>query len=378
MEMPANLTIKRSRTRSGSNPMPILTLSEYDLESLGLSTHPELVVADVKKALIDHGRGTTISDKVALSPSREKMYEKWNASKQLREKYDDEDLDQKLSSLNCFNNTVASVKIVGGSVLNREQNLPRSESVIMLYTSDTIRPISMMRGTEISALRTGAYAAINGEYFMPKETGNIVAYIGSGKIAETSLMCMDATIADRIGELRVYSRTPANRERFVSEMNERTSMQIKASSSTDEAVKGADYVITATTALNPLVTDCQLKKNVVVLLLGGDEVGREFMKRAHDYGMIFCDDWRLVEHRNVQSLPFLYHEAKRGEHSNFRMDESRINDIWKVIDGQIDLRYRNPECVFINCVGLPDLDLKVAQRMYDLAVSRGIGNSITL
>ena len=44
-------------------------------------------------------QGKTISDKVALAPSKERMYEIWQLDEDKRKVYDDQDLDQKLSAL---------------------------------------------------------------------------------------------------------------------------------------------------------------------------------------------------------------------------------------------------------------------------------------
>ena len=66
--------------------LPLLILSEQELENLGLSADPKAVVQDVKTALIRHGMGRTISDKVALTPSRDRMFTVWNADDRMKDR----------------------------------------------------------------------------------------------------------------------------------------------------------------------------------------------------------------------------------------------------------------------------------------------------
>jgi alanine dehydrogenase len=357
--------------------MKILTLSQKDLITLGLTEKPAEIVTDVKRAMLAHGRGKSISDKLALIPDREWVFKKFCADESIRKKYSDVDLDQKLSALNAINESAACVKIVGGSALNRERGIPRSESLIIVYTNDTFLPVCLMRGTEISALRTGAYAAIVGEYLMPEEQGNIVALVGSGKIAESCLICMDCMISDRIAEIRVFSRTAERREGFVKMMKSKVSMNLKAAGSVDEAVKDADYVITVTTARKPLVYNRQLKRNVTLLLLGANEVGTCYLKRCYNKGLIFCDDWRCVKHRNVQSLALFYNKMKdkKGE---INIEEDRIIELWELVAGTFDIKKVEFECVLVNCVGMSDFDLEIAFRMYKKALAERVGNYIEL
>ena len=226
-----------------------------------------------------------------------------------------------------------------------------------------------MSGTDISALRTGAYSAIVGEYLMPEETGNIVACIGSGRIMEASLLCLDAKLKDRISQVLVYSPSLKSRENFVARMREKINISIVSAPTAEEAANNADYIITATTALHPIIDDPLLKKKATVLLLGGDEVGTQFIYRCYQHGLLVCDDWELVKHRNCQSLPYLYNKDKQ-------LEEKKIVDLWQLITKQVTPE--NHECVFVNCVGVPALDIKIAGEVYKSAIQNNVGEYIEL
>ncbi len=350
--------------------MRVLVLSKKDILEMNLEKKASEVVDEVKKALVERVVEKTRDDKVVISPSREEMFAICQTDEITRQEYEQIDLDNKLSSLMSVSAKSAGVKIVGANTLNKEKGFPRSESLIILYASDTFRPISILRGTDISALRTGAYSSIVGEYLMPKKTGNFVACIGSGKIMEASLLCLDSTLNERISEVLVYSPTPAHLEKFVVRMREKIAIKIRSVSSVEEAVSNADYVITATTALNPVVDEPLLKEKSTVLLLGADEVGTNFIYRCYHHGLLVCDDWELVKHRNVQSLPYLYNKDKQ-------LKEEKIIDIWQLITGDVKLP-TNYNGVFVNCVGVPALDIKIASKMYNMAIQTGVGKYLEL
>jgi alanine dehydrogenase len=349
--------------------MRVLVLSKQDLLEMNLEKNTSEIVDEVKKALVERVVEKNFDDKVVISPSREEMFAICQTDEITRQKYEQIDLDHKLGSLMSVSAKNAGVKIVGANNLNKEKGFPRSESLIILYTNDTFRPLCILRGTDISAFRTGAYSSIVGEYLMPKKTGNLVACIGAGKIIEASLLCLDSTLNERISEILVYSPSPASLEKFVVRMQEKIGIKILGVSSVAEAVSNADYVITATNALNPVVDDPLLKEKSTVLLLGGDEIGTQFLYRCYHRGLLVCDDWELVKHRNCQSLPYFFNQDKQ-------LKEKKIIELWQLITGKISPT--NYASVCVNCVGVPALDIKVASKMYNMAIQTGVGNDIEL
>ncbi len=351
------------------NSMRILTLSKEDILEINRDKDASELVDEVKGILVERVIEKILDDKLVISPSREEMFSICQTDEITRQKYERIDLDQKLSSLMSVSAKRSGVKIVGANALNKEKGFPRSESLIILYASDTFRPICILRGTEISAIRTGAYSSIVGEYLMPRTTDNLVACIGAGKVMEASLLCLDSTLNERIREVLVYSPSPVCLEQFVDRMRKKIGIKILSVSSVEEAVSNADYVITATNALNPVVNDPSLKEKSTVLLLGGDEVGMQFLYRCYYHGLLVCDDWELVKHRNVQSLPYLYNKDKQ-------LKEEKIIELWQLITGKISPT--NYKCACINCVGIPALDIKVANRIYNMAIQKGVGTYLEL
>ena len=349
--------------------MKILSISSTDVLRATPLNDLNKVVYEVKKTLVRRVKEASLDDKLVISPSRERMFTAYQADDALRTKYEQLDLDQKISSLISVGINNAGVKLVGANSLNRERGLLRSESIIILYANDTLKPTCIMSGTDISSLRTGAYSSIVGEYLMPKERGNIVACIGSGVIAEACLLSLGATLTERISQIFVYSPSSKSRDDLVERVKGKIDIDIISVPTVDDAVNNADFIITATTSLNPVIDDPVIKEKATVLLLGGDEVGTGFLYRCYHHGLIVCDDWDLVKHRNDQSLPYLFNKDNE-------LDEEKIIDLWQLITGDIDPR--NHECVFVNCVGVPTLDIQIASEVYRHAIQNGVGQFIEL
>jgi alanine dehydrogenase len=97
-----------------------------------------------------------------------------------------------------------AVKIVGANAFNHCLGLPRSKSTILLFDKLTMLPLAILDGTDISAVRTGAYASIVADlFYAPRGPGQVV--VGAGRIAEAVIRCLDATHSAALAELRCWA-----------------------------------------------------------------------------------------------------------------------------------------------------------------------------
>jgi ornithine cyclodeaminase len=83
----------------------------------------------------------------------------------------------------------------------------------------------------------------------PREMKTL-AILGTGHHATTQLL---ASVAVRkFAEIRAYSRSPDNRRRFVRELSKKIGQPIRDCASAEEAVRGADAVVSATNSGTPV------------------------------------------------------------------------------------------------------------------------------
>jgi thiomorpholine-carboxylate dehydrogenase len=154
---------------------------------------------------------------------------------------------------------VMGLKFVTFYPVNAEAGLPTHHATILLYRTDTGQPLAAMDGRLITEMRTAAVSAAITKYLAPAES-RVLALLGSGVQAQSHLKALSHVRT--FSEVRVWSRTAENAERFAREHG------ATAVDSAEAAVRGADVVVTATSAREPILEGAWLKKGAHVNAVG--------------------------------------------------------------------------------------------------------------
>ena len=131
-------------------------------------------------------------------------------------------------------------------------------AVILLFRPDTGEPLAVLDGRLITEMRTAAVSAAVTKHLAASDS-HILALLGSGVQAEAHLHALSQV--RNFTEVRVWSRTPAHAERFA-EKHDAKAATLEA------AVRGADVVVTATNALEPILKGAWLKTGAHVNAVG--------------------------------------------------------------------------------------------------------------
>jgi thiomorpholine-carboxylate dehydrogenase len=131
-------------------------------------------------------------------------------------------------------------------------------AVILLFRPDTGEPLAVLDGRLITEMRTAAVSAAVTKHLAASDS-HILALLGSGVQAEAHLHALSQV--RNFTEIRVWSRTPAHAERFAEKHDARAA-------TLEAAVRGADVVVTATNALEPLLKGAWLKTGAHVNAVG--------------------------------------------------------------------------------------------------------------
>ena len=150
------------------------------------------------------------------------------------------------------------LKIVTFYPSNAERGLPTHMATIFLVDPETGAPLVVMDGTLITEMRTAAVSAVATKLLASPET-KILAILGSGVQARSHAEALP--LVRKFNEIRVWSPTKNHAEKFASEIGA-TSMPI------EEAVRGADVVVTATSATTPILRGGWLKAGCHVNAVG--------------------------------------------------------------------------------------------------------------
>ncbi|NJO53565.1 MAG: ornithine cyclodeaminase family protein [Bacteroidales bacterium] len=158
---------------------------------------------------------------------------------------------------------------------NAGTEVPTHTAIILLFDTHTGAPLAVLDGRLITEMRTAAVsAAVTDRLAAPD--ARVLTLVGSGVQARAHLEALQRV--RRFSEIRVWSRTPEHARRFA-EDHGATALDLEA------AVRGADVIVTATNARDPLVKGRWLKPGAHVNAVGSP---RPTWRELDDEAMAFA------------------------------------------------------------------------------------------
>ena len=141
---------------------------------------------------------------------------------------------------------------------NAERGIPTHMATIFLVDPETGAPLAIMDGRLITEMRTAAVSAAATK-LLARTDARILATLGSGVQARSHVEALQ--LVRHFEEIRVWGPTREHAERFAKEIGA-TAM------SSEEAVRGADVVVTATNSKTPVLKGVWLKPGSHVNAVG--------------------------------------------------------------------------------------------------------------
>src|SRR5438874_2874285 len=150
------------------------------------------------------------------------------------------------------------LKLVSFYPRNAGTPIPTVMAMVLLMRPDTGEPIAFLDGNVLTAMRTAAVSAAVTNHLASPDS-RVLALLGSGAAAKAHLEALSHV--RKFDEVRIWSRTREHAERFAA--------QHGAKATTPEsAVRGADVIVTATPAREPILQGAWLKSGAHVNAIG--------------------------------------------------------------------------------------------------------------
>ena len=124
------------------------------------------------------------------------------------------------------------------------------QGTVMLFSAETGELLALMNASAITAIRTAAVSGVATKLLAREDAGDL-ALLGSGVQAHTHIKAM--ACARPIRRCRVASRSFEHAQRFAAEMRARFAFPVEPAESAEAAVRGADLIVTATNAREPVL-----------------------------------------------------------------------------------------------------------------------------
>ena len=265
------------------------------------------------------------------------------------------------------------VKIVSVYPENINKNLTSVPATMVLVDAETGVVNSLIDGTYLTRLRTGAISGLATDILSRKDS-KILALFGTGGQAVTQL---EAVLTVRkIEEVRVFDIFQDRAKEFAKKMSEKFSkkfnVRIIAAESSDKAIENADIITTVTTSKKPVFDANKVKKNVHINGVGSytpdmQEIPEDILVKANK---IYVD----TRDGAINESGDLITPIKKG-----LIKKEKINgELGEVINGQIKGRENDDEMTFFKTTGSAVLDLVAAQKIYEMAKTKGVGQMVDL
>lgn len=262
---------------------------------------------------------------------------------------------------------VFGVKWIAGFPKNPfVHNIPRATGFLILNDADKGIPLAIMDCTLLSAMRTGAVTGVGAKYLARKDS-EIVAIIGAGVQARTQFEALMTVLPD-LNELRSFDIRLDAAETFAEEMSKKFGINARAVASAEEAVRGADVIVTVTMADEPIVKDAWIKPGSFFAAVGSYQ--EEEFEVVSNSDMVVVDSIEHVLHRETPVVALMLKDGK--------LKEDQIVDLGAILCGEKPKRETPHQRVFFSPIGMGTEDICLTKKVYDLAVEKSVGQKLTL
>ena len=216
--------------------------------------------------------------------------------------------------------------------------VPTHHATILLFEPETGEPLATMDGRLITEVRTAAVSAVATEHLARPEA-SVLAIIGSGVQARSHLEALG--LVRDFGEIRVWS--PRHAEAFAKEYD------VDAAASAEEAVRGADVVVTATTSSTPVLRGEWLSPGAHINAVGAPRPDwRELDDGVLDRARVYVDS----------------REAAQKESGDVLAAGEVFAEIGEVAAGTRPGRQSTEEITLFKSLGLAVEDVATAELVY--------------
>jgi ornithine cyclodeaminase/alanine dehydrogenase-like protein (mu-crystallin family) len=133
---------------------------------------------------------------------------------------------------------------------NPKRGLDAHQGAVLLHSAEDGRILAIMNASAITAIRTAAVSGL-ATRLLARDGAAELAIVGTGVQARAHLDAMAS--AGNFERVRVAGRTRSKAEAFVTEVSPKYPFRMEAAGAVEDAVRGADVIVTATNSAEPVI-----------------------------------------------------------------------------------------------------------------------------
>jgi ornithine cyclodeaminase/alanine dehydrogenase-like protein (mu-crystallin family) len=237
---------------------------------------------------------------------------------------------------------------------------------VTLYDPKTGGMTTILEADLLGQFRTGAASGVATKK-LARTDATTVGCIGTGKQARTQLLAVCTVRA--VKKVHVYGRDAERRKAFATELSKETGTEVVPVEKPEEAAKGLDIVITATTAREPVLLGEWLGEGQHLNLIGSNflakaEADVEVFRRAT---LVAVDSKEQAKQEAGDFVPAINAGV---------LHWADIQELAPLLVGRYPGRESPQDVTVFKSLGLGIEDVALAVRVVELAKQLGLGKDI--
>jgi alanine dehydrogenase len=237
---------------------------------------------------------------------------------------------------------------------------------VNLYDAESGELLAFIEADKLGQMRTGAASGVATKYLARADAKTVGVY-GTGWQAQSQVEAVCA--ARKIESVRVYGRSPENRERFCQEMGARLTGVKVAPVERPEGAADADVVVTITSSREPVLQGAWLKPGAHINAAGGNSILRrelddEAVRRSSFIAVDSIDQAKIEAGELVTAV-------EKGT-----LTWERVRELRYVVGGEMRGRTSDGQITLFKSLGVAVEDVATAAVLYRKAKEQNVGKEL--
>jgi ornithine cyclodeaminase/alanine dehydrogenase-like protein (mu-crystallin family) len=240
--------------------------------------------------------------------------------------------------------------------------------LMILYDADGLRPLAIMCGATITAIRTSAVSAVATDV-LSRPDARVLAILGAGEQARAHARALSQV--RNFDEFRIWSISREEADDFIQELEQNDGIRFQAYADVATAVSGADVICTVTSAKEPFLFGSMIDEGTHINLVGSSHRGAAEVDSVLVQNSEFYVDYRRSTMDQAGELLAAIDE-------NLVDERHIVGELGEVLAGKVPGRASDATITVYKSVGVATQDIVTAQRVYQRAVEKSFGTKATL
>ena len=260
-----------------------------------------------------------------------------------------------------------AIKVSPGFFDNPKIGLPSTSGLMILFSSNTgVLEALLLDNGYLTDVRTAAAGAVAAKH-LSRPDSSVAAIMGAGAQAKLQLQAL--TLVRPIKQARIWARDGDKAQTAAAEMSGLLGIDVSPATSVDQAMRGADVIVTTTPATEPLIMADWLEPGQHITAMGSDqdnknELDPQCLARADAY----------VPDRRAQTE--ILGELRTAIASGALDAKSEFPELGAIIAGTHQARTRPEDITIADLTGTGLQDTAIATLAFQRCMNAGAGTEI--